>query len=137
MLNRLDGWERLSVVVGVLLALLVAFYAPQDETGILKKVGTQKAVPWYGVVVDAKREMTDEEVFGKPGVVDPFDNQKPAPWEADPVVAGKANVFDQFDAISFLDARLISLFMVLVAVLPFALLSVIRWIAAGFKQERA
>ena len=123
-LGRLDGWERLSVVLGSLLALTVAIYAPYDETGTLKKRGYSKVVPWYGVEIGSKREFTYEEVSG---------------W-----VAGQAKVggdlYDELGVASppeqtYIDARLTILFMALAAALPYSLLAVVRWIAAGFRKH--
>jgi hypothetical protein len=122
-LNRLDGWERLSVVVGVLLALTVAIYAPYDETGTLQKRGFFKDVPWYGVTIEARRYFTDEEVFG----VIPQQELHP-----------QKGLFDDIPYLTarFIDARFTILFMALAAVLPYSLLAVVRWIAAGFKNVK-
>ena len=170
-LNRLDGWERLSVVLGVVLALTVAIYAPYDETGTLQKRGFFKVVPWYGVVQKENPDLFDE--FGVSpsaggNVFDQFDEAKPgnrkaardAPWESDPVVAGeltdeevglgKKPIVDPFDGEvvlpsksgkfipirTYIDTRFTILFMALAAVLPYSLLAVVRWIAAGFKNVK-
>jgi len=164
-LVRLDGWERLSVVVGVVLALMAAVYVLMDETGTFRKHGARKDVPWYGVVIESQR---DTVVHIQPGLFDDLipgsrPSNKAGPGDSDPDSYNNentkkrgfifldeqpakkgGNVFDQFDSIvdpyehvRFLDVRLTALLMVLAAVLPYSLLAVVRWIAAGFKHNHS
>ena len=143
-LNRLDGWERLSVVVGVLLALTVAIYAPTDESRFFTNGSDGAKPPWYGIPLSSRNYSPPAPA---PAIAEPAplatpiedDNSAPkgfTPLDDAHVELSDVEVWSPDLYVDYLDTRITALFMLLAGVLPYIFVYVVRWIAAGFKNVK-
>lgn len=142
-MNALDGWQRLGLVLGCALALIVVLHSLIDGRHPYVKSINDAIVPWYGIAWS-----TDTIDCARYRFADLLRDcqQFATPVQAEPEQRG--NIFDQFDAPSaptanafveiatqYYDLRVVLTLAVPALVLPSLLVALARWISAGFRRR--
>lgn len=140
-LNALDGWQRLGLVVGCVLALAIVIHSLVHDRPPYVKTAWGGAIPWYGLTWDSRFfdcRNSKYYSFTISGCVEAIQQGAGKP-------EAMTNIFDRFDEPAsvpvmvelktFYDVRVVLILTLLALALPSLLIAVARWIGAGFRRR--